>query len=281
MTTADQVYVDARYVLLNTLSILTPHRSSLVVIGAQAIYLRCGEADLAVAPYTTDSDLAVDPALLATEPPIEALLQEAGYAAHAQEPGIWLAPRIEGRECIPVDLIVPEALSPAKTRRSAPLPGHAKDTLRKARGVEACIVDNDTLVVASLDTTDQRRLEAKVAGPAALLVAKAHKVGERAARGRTDRLNDKDALDIYRLMTTHPVQQIATTISEVLLEDQRSRAVTLEAIQYLSNCFAAPRSIGTAMAIRAAEGSAPANRIATVMNSFTRTLASTVGPTNE
>ena len=34
-------------------------------MGAQAIYLHTGDADLGVAEYTTDADLAFDPTLLA------------------------------------------------------------------------------------------------------------------------------------------------------------------------------------------------------------------------
>lgn len=35
----------------------------LVVIGAQAIYLHAGPADLAVAEFTTDADLAIGPSI--------------------------------------------------------------------------------------------------------------------------------------------------------------------------------------------------------------------------
>src|SRR3990172_12331902 len=57
----DPLYVKAREVLLDALEALAPHRSSLVLVGAQAIYLHTGEADVAVAPYTTDADLVIDP----------------------------------------------------------------------------------------------------------------------------------------------------------------------------------------------------------------------------
>lgn len=65
----DELYVVARCVLIDALEALGPHREALVVVGAQAIYLRAGEADLVVAPYTTDGDLALDPDLLAEIPP--------------------------------------------------------------------------------------------------------------------------------------------------------------------------------------------------------------------
>ena len=55
----DELYIIARRVLLDALDALGAHRNAVVLVGAQAIYLRVGEADLAVAPYTTDGDLAM------------------------------------------------------------------------------------------------------------------------------------------------------------------------------------------------------------------------------
>jgi len=52
----DELYILARRVLLDALEALGPHRDAVVLVGAQAIYLRVGEADLAVAPFTTDRD---------------------------------------------------------------------------------------------------------------------------------------------------------------------------------------------------------------------------------
>lgn len=41
-----------------------------MLVGAQAVYLRVGAADIAVPPSTTDADLVVDPAVLAAIPPL-------------------------------------------------------------------------------------------------------------------------------------------------------------------------------------------------------------------
>lgn len=70
----DELYVVARTVLLDALEALGPHRNSVVVVGSHAIYLRVGQADLAVAPHTTDGDLAIDPLNLGRTPPIEQAL---------------------------------------------------------------------------------------------------------------------------------------------------------------------------------------------------------------
>ncbi len=58
----DPTYIAARRVLLEALIALAAHDRSIIVAGAQAIYLRTGNADLTltVAPYTTDGDLALD-----------------------------------------------------------------------------------------------------------------------------------------------------------------------------------------------------------------------------
>jgi hypothetical protein len=90
MSKVDELYVMARSVLLDALEALGSHRDAIVLVGAQAVYLRVGEADLAVAPFTTDGDLAVDPAVLAQIPPLEealsttaAISAQAGLRDHA------------------------------------------------------------------------------------------------------------------------------------------------------------------------------------------------------
>ncbi len=65
------IYTLARRTLLDALEALGDHRRSVVVVGAQAIYLHTGEGDLAVSLYTSDADLAVDPRDLAPDPKIE------------------------------------------------------------------------------------------------------------------------------------------------------------------------------------------------------------------
>ncbi|HEY6316400.1 MAG TPA: hypothetical protein VI462_00765 [Acidimicrobiia bacterium] len=73
----DPRYVAARRVLLDALVTLAPHGTAVIVVGAQAVYLRTGvgDADITIAPYTTDGDLALDPALLGDEPELEAAMR--------------------------------------------------------------------------------------------------------------------------------------------------------------------------------------------------------------
>ena len=90
----DELYTVARTVLLDALEALGEHREALVLVGAQAIYLRVGEDDLAVASYTTDGDLAIDPRILVEVPPMEQKLTQAGFKPNAKgDVGIWVTRR--------------------------------------------------------------------------------------------------------------------------------------------------------------------------------------------
>jgi hypothetical protein len=88
-----------------------------------------------------------------------------------------------------------------------------------------------------------------VAGPTALLVAKLHKIGERAdARGRAV---DKDALDVLRLLRAVPTERFTTGVHR-LLADPVSSTVSEAAIDLLRNLFSSPTGRGSAMAASAA-----------------------------
>ncbi len=61
MSGEPDIYTLARRILLDALEVLEPHRPAITLVGAQAVYHRVGEADVAVAPTTTDADLTLDP----------------------------------------------------------------------------------------------------------------------------------------------------------------------------------------------------------------------------
>src|SRR3954452_16771566 len=192
---SDDLLVRARAVLLDALIALDAHRDSVVVIGAQAIYLHTGSAPVAVAEATKDSDLGIDLRTLGETPLIEEAMSRAGFHHDplARPPGSWLSPG-----GVPVDLMVPEAIA-GKGRRSVEAPPHDKRALRRAVGLEAAVVDNAVMTIRALAADDDRTVEAQVAGPAALLIAKMHKLGERKETA-PGRLLDKDAYDAYRIL---------------------------------------------------------------------------------
>jgi hypothetical protein len=242
----DPQYAAARRALLDALEALDGHRDSIVVVGAQAIYLHTGAAELAVAEFTTDADLAIDPEGLSADPRLDAALGARGFTPDLAQPGIyWSADGVE------VDLMVPETLGGAG-RRGARLGPHGNWAARKARGLEAALVDHRTAPLTALTPGDDRAIQARVAGIAALLVAKAHKLGERRER-EPQRLLPKDALDVFRLLRVGETDATAATFRE-LLADARSVSVTREAVSYLRVLFIDPDGAGLALVERALAG---------------------------
>ena len=75
----DELYVRARAALLDAVAALRPHLEAVVLVGAQAIYIHSGDADLAVAEYTTDADFTISPHDLAGEPLLAELLEAANF----------------------------------------------------------------------------------------------------------------------------------------------------------------------------------------------------------
>lgn len=238
----DPIYVAARRVLLDALGALEGQRQAIVLAGAQAIYLHTGEAEFSVAEFTRDADLVVEPGRLAADPTLEAAMTGAGFRLHEIEPGIWLSP-----DGVPVDLIVPETLAGAG-RRAARLPGHGSRAARRAIGVEAVLIDRQVHSIGALDPHDPRRFDIDVAGPASLLVAKVHKIADRAGEGT--RLKDKDALDVFRLLNAVQAEEYHARIG-LLRANPVSAGVTDTALRLFSKLFAAPDGDGVAMVVRA------------------------------
>lgn len=246
---SEDLLVRARSALLDALEALDEHRDAVIVIGAQAIYLHTGGAEVALAEATKDSDLALDPRKLLDDPLIETAMTRARFYPNpiSKQPGAWM-----NSAGIPVDLMVPEELAGQGGARGARIPPHDNRSTRRARGLEAALVDNSILDIHALDDSDSRIYGARVAGPAALLVAKLHKIGER--QSSPTRLLDKDAHDIYRLLVAVETEQIVQSL-KILAQDPLSQSATNEAILYLETLFAAsPESLGSAMAGRAEEG---------------------------
>lgn len=106
--------------------------------------------------------------------------------------------------------------------------------------------------IPGLSQGDPRRLSARVAGPAGLLVAKLHKIAER--QHDSKRLVDKDAHDVYRLLIAIPTEELAAALRLLLLDDLAA-GVTSEALEHLGTLFASgPDRLGAQMAARTEEG---------------------------
>jgi len=202
----DPLYMAARRVLLDALTLLAPHGKAVIVVGEEVI--------------------------------------------------------------ISIDLIVPEGASTGEGRRGARIPPHGKRAARRAVGLEAALVDHSPMTVAALDPADSRQVTVEVAGVAALLVAKAHKIRDRLDTGRSDRLSDKDAADVYRIMQTARPAAVAETM-RTLIEDPMSAEVTVQALDIRRNLFVRRAGEGVAMAQRALQLAVDPAQVATLCVAFT------------
>ena len=75
-------YVEARRVLLDVLAALAPQLRAVVLVGAQAVYLRTEGRMAGYQPFTTDADVVLDPTLLGPIPSLGDAMRNAGLRPH-------------------------------------------------------------------------------------------------------------------------------------------------------------------------------------------------------
>lgn len=266
-------YVEARRALLDALTALQPHIGAFVLIGAQAVYVRTAGRLPGYQPFTTDADLALDPSRLATLPLLADAMLDAGFE-YSGEPGIWnrhmLRPGFTDDIIVPVDLIVPAHVAAKAGRRGSHLPVITATRQRKrASGSRA----RSWIAARSRPPARERRrrVMVNVAGPAALLVAKVHKIGERLQTPH--RLVDKDAGDVYRLFEATSLREMLDLV-RMLLADERSATVTETAMGYVRQLFATPRSPGIQLAVQALGPAADPVTVTTTLTGYTQDLLS-------
>jgi hypothetical protein len=146
---------------------------------------------------------------------------------------------------------------------------HGKRAARRAVGLEAALIDRSVMTIEALEASDSRGADVSVAGTAALFVAKAHKIADRASSPR--RLSDKDAADVYRLMQVSAPGDVAATLTN-LRRHPLAGAVTHLAIGHLVELFGTRRADGVAMASRALRLGISESQIRTVSTSFIAAL---------
>ncbi len=256
-------YAVARKVLLDALQALGSQRVAVVLCGAQAVYLRTGEADFAVSPFTADADLAVRPEILLDIPTLRDAMEGGGFRL-TDQPGIW-----KNTDNVAVDLLVADAQGGTGRRGARLGAAHGNDVARKVKGLEAATVDRGAMKIAALDPADPRVFEVEVAGPSALLVAKLHKIAERVEEPW--RLKDKDALDVLRILRAVESADLAAVLQE-LRHNELAGPVTEEALAHLETLFAANSSAGSQMAVRATEGLEDPDYIAAACASLAQEL---------
>ena len=186
----------------------------------------------------------------------------------ASTPGSWLSP-----DGIHIDIMVPEALAGPGTR-GARLGPHGKRAARRAKGLEGALVDRDRHSIAALDPSDNRQISMWVAGPGALLVAKVHKIAERV--DASDRVRDKDALDVLRLLRAIDTDGLAARLRSLVAHDVAG-PVTTEAVGLVRQLFGTEQSDGVVMAVRAAGTSEDAAMITGSMVALATDVTSALG----
>ena len=238
-TPVDANYVRARSGLLDALEALGPLRGAVVLVGAQAVYeyTRDHADDYAVAPFTLDADLALVPELLVEDPRIIVAMEQAGYTL-TDQPGIY---RRDGG--VQVDLLVPAAVG-GRVGRGAGLGVHGNRAARQVRGLEGALVSRRPMTIGALDPEDTRAHAINVAGPAALLVAKMHKIADRIDADDDRRLSNKDAFDIFRLLQAVDTGKLADEFN-LLTGDPTATEVTVEAMTRFRDLFGTPTAVGT------------------------------------
>lgn len=272
----DPLYVAARRVLLDALEASTPFRRSLILVGAQAVYLRTKQAQVTAAPFTIDGDIAIDPSSFPSSPPLEEVLATAGFAAGTQ-PGSWMrTTNVEGRDVtVEIDLMVPAAVAGGSGTRSVELEGHSRRATRRVPGLEAALVDHSPMEIGAIEQLDTRAFTLEVAGAAALVVAKTHKITDRSATARGARTDvDKDAGDVYRLMQVTGVAEMAAGFRRALSKDV-SREATTRSLDHLDELFGRRAVAGVEMVIRATGMSgAGSESIRATLNAYVMALRS-------
>jgi hypothetical protein len=271
----DPAYVAARRVLLDALDALRDHRRSIILVGAQAVYLRTPESRLRAAPFTTDGDLAIDPRNLAAEPELERAMITAGFTldprGRTRQPGLWFkSVEVSGFPTdIEIDLMVPAAAIAHGSERGARLPDHSRLASRLAPGLEAALVDYSICSITALDPSDHRVVSCNVAGEVALIVAKLHKLNDRIEEPgpRQQRLSDKDAGDVVRLMMASDPSTTSSRLKQ-LADDPIAGDVVRTAESLLRSLFGARRAPGTVMAVRALATDLQAPQVETICESF-------------
>ena len=187
----------------------------------------------------------IDPRELEDEPALTKTLEAAGFELTVR-PGTWTMKSTS----VQIDLLVPSALG-GSGRRGARLGKHGNEVARKTQGLEACVVDHSPFAITALDPSDHRSFEILVAGPAALLVAKLHKIAER--KDDYDRIQDKDGLDVLRILQASDSAYLALKLKQ-LCTHQIAAEVTRAARTFLVDLFSDRKSVGAQMAVRSSRG---------------------------
>ena len=231
--------VTSRRALIDVIIGLADQREALTVLGGHAVIeITQGIPALPPEDTTRDGDLGVIPQLLSDAPNLSMRMTELGYeAARPERPGVWspISQRdrnIHDRDS--VDLIAPMALARGdlisnRSIRAARVGSHGKHAVSATRGTELSATDRQWRTLRSFDGGPT--VDTYVAGPSALLCAKAYKIHDRLdpteLRRNADRLRPKDFADLYRLLLVIAPAEAADVFARGVADGRIGEAVSV------------------------------------------------------
>jgi hypothetical protein len=237
----------SRRLLIDTIRALSDFSDGLTVVGAHAVHVWVQDA-LGPVPMqaTRDADVAVNPAFVTSDPKLLEVMGGIGVEpAFPDRPGVYgyaVDKELPFLGRATIDLIVPEAYA-GPGRRAARIAGQ-KRAAGRATGLELAVWDRRRRTLAAIDGP-AATVEAWVAGPAALLVAKSHKVHERLAQlaTRPDRLRPKDSGDIALLMMVSQPNDVRDVMVSQSKEHPEIAAVVCDAARWLVDMYSDPAGV--------------------------------------
>jgi hypothetical protein len=231
--------ITSRRALIDVITGLADQREALTVLGGHAVIeVTQGIPALPPDDTTRDGDLGVTPQLLSDNPNLSTRMTGLGYeTARTERPGVWSPASQRDRDIHDrdsVDLIAPMSLARGdlttkRSIRAARVGAHGKHAVSSAHGTELSVVDRQWRKLRSFDGGPT--VDAYVAGPSALLCAKAYKIHDRLdpseLRRNADRLRPKDFADLYRLLLVITPTEAAEIFAQGIADPKISDAVAL------------------------------------------------------
>lgn len=211
--------VGTRNTIIDTLELLAAHREAITLIGSHAVHERTSALRDVDSTTTKDGDFAITPVLVADHPAIADAMGSAGFEPiTGDRPGLWCRGFDEqGQPLGEIDLLAPDALAGKGSRSVRSLSSaHGKTAVGRAPGIELAVHDRDLVELRAFDGSG-RSAVAYVAGTAALVCAKSYKIYERMAErdaGKKNRIQAKDASDLWRLIATSSGADVRTVFEQ-------------------------------------------------------------------
>jgi hypothetical protein len=277
----DSGYRIARWTLIEGIRALSAFpRSSVVLVGAHAVYHHAPDTVGAMTPFTLDGDLAVDPRLIEFPQKIYDALDAAGFSLRSERfGGLYKYDRASSDDeyAARLDIFVPAAF--ARQWNFDRYDKMASLAVFNQEGLELCLIDHAPMKIGPIGSEETvASIEVEVAGVLALLVAKGYKIGERFAQGpEAFQGVQKDVADIYRLLAVSSDVEIAKKVEDLGNQPQ-VRGVARVGASYIRT-LCGPRGAGCELLSQALGSAAEASIILESLEILAERFANVVDAT--